>query len=77
MIGLEAQAIASFANACDLGRLYELEWAGKLPCGYGDQAMRRGLAYLIRIVQLQQKFRDGGYPGFIDYTDGTYPYRAG
>jgi hypothetical protein len=56
-------AVAAFANACDVGRLYALEFAGKMPAGSANQFVRGGLAYLIRIVQLQQKFRDGSYPG--------------
>ena len=56
-------AVAAFANFCDVGRLYELEFAGKMPKGSANKFVRGVAAYLIRIVQLEQRFRDGSYPG--------------
>lgn len=53
----------AFVNLCDVGRLYELEFAGKMPKGSANKFVRCGLAYLIRIVHLEQKFKDGNYPG--------------
>jgi hypothetical protein len=56
-------ALAAFANTCDVMRLYHLEAAGLMPQGSATKGLMGGLAYLIRIVQLKDKFKDGGYPG--------------
>jgi hypothetical protein len=55
-------AVAAFANFCDAGRLYALEFERKMPAGSANRFVRGGLNYLIRIVQLRDKFK-GGYPG--------------
>jgi hypothetical protein len=58
----DVQAAVAFANFCDVGRLYELEFTGQMPSGSANRFVCGGLAYLIRIVQLKEKFQDGQYP---------------
>jgi len=63
MTPAEIAAMMAFANFCDVSRLYELEFAGKMPKGSANKFVRGGTAYLIRIVQLRDKFRNEKYPG--------------